>query len=119
MWSCVWVRTGFFWKKLCMVKNGQNGLEKGVFNFSTCYQFLLNMFLNKEIVFNIFLCKPHVFRNSSSRALGQTTLNQSDCRILWRNISRVSDWISLFLEPPFLSEKGSYDFTTVSMSVCQ
>ena len=51
-----------FLGKILYGKNGQNGPE--IENF--CYYFLQKIFLNKQIVFDIFLCKPHILKNSSS-----------------------------------------------------
>ena len=92
MWS--WI----FWEKLCMVKKWSKWLRRGSFQLfeNSCHQFLLKMFLNKKIIFNIFLSRPHVLGDFSSWVLAQTTLNTSDCRILWRNIFWLSHWTPAF-----------------------
>ena len=71
---CQSIRKLDFQGKILYGKKWSKWLIKGSFQLfeNLCHQFFLKMVLNKKIVFNISLCKPHVLRSSSSRVLVPT-----------------------------------------------
>ena len=114
---CQSIRKLDFQGKILYGKKWSKWLIKGNFQLfeNLCHQFFLKMVLNR-----LFSISPYANLMSWEvlflESWYQLTPNQSDCRILWRNISWLSDWVSVFGLLP-LGEEGYYDLATVSMSI--
>ena len=112
-----------FLGKILYGKKWSKWLRKGSFQLLWSVQenfwdqFLLKMFSNKKIVFNI----PLSIQTSCLGKFFFSSLANSQPIRLQDSLMEylLIEWLdfSLFGPPP-LCEKGSYDFTTVSMSVC-
>ena len=47
----------------------------------------------KDIAISVFLCKPHIWKNSGSQVIDQNALVEPDCGILWKKCLIFLDFL--------------------------